>query len=111
MRKHTRFVKFPKHKHDYIEINYVYHGQLTQTVGKETLHLKQGELLFLNQHIEHEIEPCATEDIIINFIIEPSFFEFIFSFFHSDNMLSHFLVNSLYNQTQKGHFLYFKVAR
>lgn len=27
VRKHTRFVDFPKHKHNYIEVNYVYNGQ------------------------------------------------------------------------------------
>lgn len=27
VRKYTRFVDFPKHKHNYIEVNYVYNGQ------------------------------------------------------------------------------------
>lgn len=37
IRKHTRFVHFPKHKHDYIEMNYVFHGTLTQNVGEEQI--------------------------------------------------------------------------
>ncbi|MFP7313761.1 AraC family ligand binding domain-containing protein, partial [Bacillus safensis] len=56
VRKHTRFVDFPKHKHNYIEINYVYNGELNQKVGNQKISLQQGELLFLNQHIEHEIQ-------------------------------------------------------
>jgi AraC-like DNA-binding protein/mannose-6-phosphate isomerase-like protein (cupin superfamily) len=111
VRQHTRFIDFPKHKHNYIEINYVYNGELTQKVGGEQITLKKGELLFLNQHIEHEIEACAQEDIVINFIIQPQFFEFIFSYLTSENMISNFLINSLYNNTQNGQFLYFKVAR
>jgi AraC-like DNA-binding protein/mannose-6-phosphate isomerase-like protein (cupin superfamily) len=110
VRKHTRFVDFPKHKHNYIEVNYVYNGELTQKVGNEKITLKKGELLFLNQHIEHEIKACAQDDIVINFIIQPQFFEFIFSFLSSDNMISNFIINSLFNNTQSGQFLYFTVA-
>jgi len=110
VRKHTRFVDFPKHKHNYIEINYVYNGELNQKVGNQKISLQQGELLFLNQHIEHEIQACAEEDIIINFIIQPKFFDFIFSFLTTENRISNFLINSLYNSTQNGQFLYFKVS-
>lgn len=110
VRKHTRFVDFPKHKHNYIEVNYVYNGELTQKVGNETITLKKGELLFLNQHIEHEIKASAKEDIIINFIIQPQFFEYIFSFLSSDNNISNFIISSLFNNTQIGQFLYFTVA-
>lgn len=110
IRKHTRFVDFPLHKHDYIEVNYVYNGELHQTVGGRPITLKKGELLLLNQHIEHEIKACAKEDIVINFIIRPAFFDFIFSFLSSENIVSDFLLSSLYNNTQNGQFLYFKVT-
>jgi len=109
LRKHTRFIAFPKHRHNYIEINYVLNGELKQKVGSENIHLKQGELLFLNQHIEHEIEACAKDDIIINFIIQPKFFDFIFSYLSSTNLMSNFIINSLYNHTQNGQYLYFEV--
>jgi AraC-like DNA-binding protein/mannose-6-phosphate isomerase-like protein (cupin superfamily) len=110
VRKHTRFVDFPLHRHDYIEVNYVYHGKLQQTVGGKQITLKKGELILLNQHIEHEIKASAQEDIIINLIIRPAFFEFIFSFLSSHNIVSDFLLNSIYNNTQSGQFLYYKVA-
>jgi AraC-like DNA-binding protein/mannose-6-phosphate isomerase-like protein (cupin superfamily) len=110
VRKHTRFVDFPLHKHDYIEVNYVYNGELQQTVGGKPITLKKGELLLLNQHIEHEIKACGNEDIVINFIIRPAFFDFIFSFLSSENIVSDFLLSSLYNNTQNGQFLYFKVS-
>lgn len=110
LRKHTRFIDFPKHRHDYIEINYVYHGKLRQKVGQDSICLKQGELIFLNQHITHEIEASAEEDIIINFIIQPKFFEFIFSYLSTDNIITNFLINSLYNNTQNGQYLYFAIA-
>lgn len=110
VRKHTRFVDFPLHKHDYIEVNYVYNGELQQTVGGRSITLRKGELLLLNQHIEHEIKACGKDDIVINFIIRPAFFDFIFTYLSSENIVSDFLINSIYNNTQNGQFLYFKVA-
>ena len=110
VRKHTRFIHFPMHRHDYIEINYVLSGKLKQKVGNDEICLKEGEMLFLNQHISHEIEASANEDIIINFIIQPKFFDFIFSYLSTDNVITNFLINSLYNNTQNGQYLYFAVA-
>lgn len=110
LRKHTRFIDFPSHRHDYIEINYVFNGKLKQKVGNESITLKQGELIFLNQHIYHEIEASGLEDIVINFIIQPQFFEYIFTYLSTDNMISNFLINSLYNNTQNGHYLYFAIS-
>lgn len=110
VRKHTRFVDFPLHKHDYIEVNYVYNGELTQTVGGKSITLKKGELILLNQHIKHEIKACTIDDIVINFIIRPEFFDFIFSYLSSEHIVSDFLLGSLYNNTQNGQFLYFKVS-
>ncbi|MDL4843040.1 AraC family transcriptional regulator [Aquibacillus rhizosphaerae] len=113
VRKHTRFVDFPKHKHDYIEINYVYNGELKQKVGNQEITLKKGELLLLNQYIEHEIKACSREDIVINFIIQPQFFDYIFSYLSADNIennIGDFLINSLFNHSQIGQFLYFAVS-
>ena len=35
IRKHTRFINFPSHKHNYIEFNYVYQGNLTQIIDNK----------------------------------------------------------------------------
>ncbi|MEK4906351.1 AraC family transcriptional regulator [Niallia circulans] len=110
VRKHTRFIDFPKHKHNYIEINYVVNGQLKQKVGNDEIVLKRGELLFLNQHIEHEIEACDKEDIVVNFIIQPPFFQFIFQYLHEENKLTDFLISSLFKHKESGQYLYYKVS-
>ncbi len=111
LRKHTRFIDFPRHRHNYIEVNYVFNGELNQKVGDDEICLKKGELLFLNQHIDHEIKACGKEDIIINFIIQPTFFEFIFTYLsNNNNLVSNFIIDSLYNQTQKGRYLYYTVS-
>ena len=111
IRKHTRFVKFPKHKHNFIEFNYVYQGELKQKIYGNEIHLKKGELLFLNQHITHEIEASKEEDIIINFIIKPEFFDYIISLLENDNPVINFLISTLYTNCNEGEYLHFKVSK
>lgn len=110
IRKHTRFIKFPKHKHNYIEFNYVYRGKLTQVIDGKEITLKKGELIFLNQYIDHELESSSEEDISINFIIKPEFFDYIFNLLENDNVISKFLISTLYTSYNKGEYLYFKSA-
>lgn len=111
IRTHTRFVEFPKHKHDYIEIIYMCSGKTTHWVNDDTkIVLGQGELLFLNQHAAHAIEAADENDIAINFIILPEFFDVAFSMLEGENELRNFLIGSLMKDTGKSDYLHFKVA-
>lgn len=111
IRKHTRFIDFPKHKHNYIEFNYVYQGSLTQIIDGKKITLEKGELIFLNQYITHEIVKSGEEDIIINFIVRPEFFDYIISLLDKENIISKFLLTTLYTDYNEGEYLYFKVSQ
>lgn len=110
IRKHTRFINFPNHKHNYIEFNYVYQGKFTQIIDNKKITLQKGELIFLNQYIIHEIEASSEDDIIINFIIRPEFFDYIITLLDNENIISKFLLTTLYTDYNEGEYLYFKVS-
>ncbi|GAE91459.1 transcriptional regulator [Gracilibacillus boraciitolerans JCM 21714] len=113
IRKHPRYINFPKHSHDYIEMNYVFHGTFHQKVAKQPIHLKKGDILLLNQYIEHELSACSEEDIVINFIIHPAFFDYILSNLSTgfiQSQMLQFLMNSMFDYNQTGQFLYYPVA-
>ncbi len=111
IRKHTRFIEFPAHKHNYIEFNYVYKGKLTEIIHNKKITLEKGEIIFLNKDIIHSIEKSSNDDIIINFIIKPEFFDFILNLSESDNIIFSFLLKSIYlNKNNKGEYLYFKAS-
>ena len=77
IRPHTRFVAFPRHSHDYVEIMYVCAGQTTHLIGGGTpVRLQAGELLFLNQRASHAIQRAEAGDVAVNFIVLPQFFDF-----------------------------------
>ena len=110
VRTHTRFVHFPSHRHNFIEVLYVCQGQLTNIIGGKEVVLRQGELLFLNQFTRHEILPAGEEDIAINFMILPEFFEVAYTMAGNNNVLADFLVNVLRQDDERGEYLHFKVA-
>lgn len=111
IRPHTRFVHFPSHKHNYIEVLYMCKGQTTHYIDGETVVLKAGELLFLNQHAVQEILPAKEEDIGVNFIILPEFFDTAFQMMgEEENLLRDFLVGCLCNDTRYAKCLHFQVA-
>lgn len=111
IRTHTRFIRFPKHKHNYIEIIYMVSGTTTHIINdSRQVVLNPGDLLFLNQNAYQEILPAGMEDIAINFIILPEFFDVAFQMLDGENLLKNFLVDSLRQDNRTAGYLYFKVA-
>ena len=69
IRPHTRFVHFPEHTHNYIEIIYMCSGTTTHIINRKVrVELQQGELLFLNSNARQEILPAGEDDVAVNFI-------------------------------------------
>ncbi len=110
LRKHTRFVHFPLHRHTYVEVFYVCQGKVVNLIEGKTVEVCQGELLFLNQYTKHEILPSAMDDLAVNFIVLPEFFDVALRMIGKDNVLADFLVNTLRQNQEKGEYLHFKVA-
>ena len=75
VRPHSRFVDFPEHRHNYVEIMYVAQGSITHCIEGKKLVLHKGDVLMLNQQVVHSIKRADYQDIGINFIALPEFFE------------------------------------
>ena len=88
IRPHTRFVHFPKHRHNYIEIVYMCAGQTTHIINDSTkIVLTEGNLLFLTPNATQEILPASSNDIAINFMVLPQFFDAAFAMMDDENVL------------------------
>ena len=110
VRTHTRFVHFPSHRRNFFELLYVCEGSLINIIGGKQVVIEAGELLFLNQFTRHEILPAGKNDIAINFMILPEFFDVAYTMAGSNNVLADFLVNVLRQNEEKGEYLHFRVA-
>ncbi len=111
IRPHTRFIHFPEHTHDYVEVVYMCCGQTTHIVSGQRISLQAGELLFMNQQATHEILQARKEDVAVNFIVLPEFFNTVLPLMgQEETPLRHFLVDSLCGQSAQAGYLHFKVA-
>lgn len=111
LRVHTRFIHFPKHRHNYVEVVYMCSGCTTHLVNDEKVVLNTGELLFLNQNASHEIYPAAENDIAVNLIILPEFFDYSLSLIGlEENAVRTFLIDCLKSGGHDIGYLHFKCA-
>lgn len=110
MRPHTRFVNFPEHSHNYIEIMYVCKGSITHYIEGKEIIMQKGDVLLLNQHVRHSVRKASYDDVGINFIALPEFFEIPLSMVGRNNVLANFLVNTLRQKRQVADYLLFKVG-
>jgi AraC-like DNA-binding protein len=111
MRKHTRFIDFPQHTHDYVELVYMCQGSTTHIVDDKEIELCQGELLFLGQGASHSIKSAKEDDIAVNFIILPHFFaDTLPAIGEEETPLKTFLINCLCGKNNN-RYLHYKVSK
>jgi AraC family transcriptional regulator, L-rhamnose operon regulatory protein RhaS len=112
VRTHTRFVPFPRHTHNYVEVVYMCEGETTHIINGDRVLLQKGELLFLNQNATQEILAAGYEDIAVNFIILPEFFDqALLMIGEEENLIRDFLIGCLRSTEGEVSFLHFMVAQ
>jgi AraC-like DNA-binding protein len=111
VRTHTRFVHYPKHTHNYVEVVYMCDGHTNHIINGDSVTLNKGELLFLNQNVTQEIMEAGENDIAVNFIILPEFFDQSLKMIgEEENLVRDFIIGCLTNDDSKIGCLHFKVS-
>lgn len=110
VRANTRFIDFPEHTHDYVEMVYMLSGSTVHVVQGKELVLRQGELLMLGQQVTHSVKRAGKDDVGVNFIVLPDFFDTTLTALGQEQTpLRRFLVSCLCGGIGAG-YLHFSVA-
>lgn len=109
VRPHSRFIEFPPHRHNYIEIMYVCQGSITHYIDGKELTMHGGDLLLLNQHVKHGIKEAGYDDIGINFIALPEFFDIPLRMLKENNVIADFLAGIFRQNHPVSHYLLFEL--
>ncbi len=111
IRPHTRFVHFPEHTHDYVEMVYMCTGKTKHIVNGKAITLGQGDLLFLSQSATHEVCKAGKEDVAVNFIVLPDFFTTTLTAIgEEETPLKRFVIDCLCGQNTGRGYLHFRVS-
>lgn len=108
-KKNNRFASFDEHRHNYVEMSYVYEGAIKETINGKEMELIKGDLLILDTHTKHSIQYTTKNDIMINFgLSENMFNNNFFSVFSNSNLVMSFILNSFYESKKNQSYLLFK---
>lgn len=111
IRTHTRFVHFPVHTHNFVEVVYMCQGSTHHVIDGTDVELQEGELLFISQSAKQEIYPAQESDVAINFIILPEFFDYGLTMMQQENnQLRSFVIDCLTGAKEDTGYLHFKVS-
>lgn len=108
---HPRYNETWEHQHDYVEMMVCLHGSVTHFLGSGSkITMVPGEILLINRYASHAIEETGDQDLAINFIIQPEFFDYTIHLIGRDNLLGRFLLDALRAGKSCIPYLYFRVA-
>lgn len=104
--KHSRFAPYPKHSHQFLEINYIYKGKCQQKINGKKYGFQQGDILIMDAGTSHSISKLDEEDLVINILFKNSdiSIEWLTQMQGSQSILYQFLLNSS-SKTQQNNFL------
>ena len=107
IRPHTRFIAFPEHSHDYVEMVYMCQGETRHTVNGSAITLRQGELLMLGRNARQSVDAAGEKDIAVNFIVRPAFFSGTLPFLgEEETPLRRFVVSCLTGENEADYLLF-----
>ncbi|WP_461215465.1 AraC family transcriptional regulator [Lacticaseibacillus sp. GG6-2] len=72
--QHKRFSMVPAHVHNFIELNYVYHGNCNQIIEDKPVHLKTGQICLIDTDVPHAIGNTGEHDIVIDIMVKKDYF-------------------------------------
>jgi AraC-like DNA-binding protein/mannose-6-phosphate isomerase-like protein (cupin superfamily) len=107
VRPHSRFIDFPEHRHNYIEMMYVCKGHITHCIDHKEILMEKGDLILLNQQVSHSVKKAGYDDLGVNFIALPEFFDIPLQMLHENHVLADFLVSTLRQKDQQPQYLIF----
>ena len=95
------------HQHNYIEMIWLYRGDVTHHINDTQINMETGDLLLMNQFASHSERKLSKEDIEIIFIIRPEFFSIPLKMMQGENEIKTFLINSFRQNTPTPQYLFF----
>jgi AraC-like ligand binding domain. len=76
--RQDRFNKVRAHKHDYIELCYVWSGICYQTIEGKAVTTEKGDVCIFDTHAVHSIESAGEDDILVNILMRREFLTLLF---------------------------------
>lgn len=106
--KQTRFSRVPLHRHDYLELFYIYTGHCTAVINGNQVELQTGDVCIMDTRAVHAIGPAGAEDIILNCMIQQRYFNAqLIGRLASSGLVAQFLAEALSKNSSHDNYMLF----
>ena len=110
--KQDRFSIVHPHRHNYIELIYVWSGNSTQVINGHNVSLGQGDICILDTNTVHSVGIAEENDIIVNILMRKEFFASAFlNRMTKQGILAEFLINAMAKGKASKQYLLFKTLK
>lgn len=107
--RQDRYSSVYAHRHNYVELCYIWSGVSRQVICGENVSLARGALCIFDMAASHTIAAAGDDDIIINILMRPEFFDKLLERrIAGDGVLMEFLTAAVRTQQQQSHYLCFE---
>ena len=65
-KKHSRFLDYPEHVHDWVELEYMYAGSCVQHLNGTPVRLAEGQSILVDQNTRHKVPLLGEDQILLN---------------------------------------------
>ena len=106
--KHSRFADFPAHSHNFLEMNYMLSGSVTQTIDGNTEILHTGDILLMSKSTVHFVNAPGSADLLINlmFPVENIDFESLETIMSKNSYVFNFLMENMTSQKNSTYIIF-----
>jgi AraC-like DNA-binding protein/mannose-6-phosphate isomerase-like protein (cupin superfamily) len=102
-------IEVKEHRHSFIELVYVYSGKCYQTIEGVQMTLNEGDICILDTRVSHSVTIADHQDIVINCLMNKSYFDTAFLGRLSGNdVLSDFFIRAIYQDKSKNEYILFR---
>lgn len=106
--RQDRFSAVMPHRHDFIELAYMWSGSCTQEIEGHKQKSIEGDVCIFDTQAVHSYGYTGENDIVVNILMRREFFDTAFlTRLSSQGILGEFLVDSVTRSRKKRHYLYF----
>ncbi len=106
--KHPRFSPYPKHRHHFLELNYVLSGKSNQIINGKAETIYQGEILLLDRGSVHSLGRHEEGDLLINLIFpnDKMNIDWLSTINKENSILFNFLAETLATRSKKQYLIF-----
>lgn len=111
LKKNSRFRTVEEHRHNFIEIGYIYSGSVSEMIDRKNYVFHQGQMILIDRNTVHSIGYTEENDILISILAPVKYCHSALNKIQTDNILLRFFLNALNDENKGINYLIFNADK